>query len=592
VSESPLAALRHRVSTRTQTMIALGATLAGSAVIVFSQPIGSPWWTYADADGIYVAASLNLLKGRHTNYLDHPGIPIQEVYAATFAGEALALRAAHGTSRSAYVDDRLLHPDKTRWVFRGWSILFYLGGAALAFFVLLRLLGHWTWGLAGGLLWIGAPDATIDSIQARPDVLLTGLCLLAGYLITRASQSRAVGKFLLAVVVLGLTLTVKIHAFGLVPALAIGALVGHPPSGWRSQLIRDARLTLKRRRRLIGAILVLAVALAVISNWSRIPFTIERRQAAFFVLGVVLILAYLAAAIAVERSASNPLIRRIFDPFYGLLAVGIAVGLAAPLVFVLNDAFRALAAMRDTLLGRGVNSGVKAFHLQAHQFLDTPLRQASVVFALALVAALVGARRRDALPALWFTGSLVMGVMAAARLSTLRYYAPAFVLAIPAALWLFRRRERAAAPILVWALVAFVVIPQFQHRDGPAKDARYFERIDAQMERAADALVKPGEVMLTADYAPVGEERLGEVASIADYMPPYRSRFLSDQQVPFALAHGLRPRYYAGPAAIFLTKPSTINLAAGSYYVRPIRRFSTDQFGVVELLRGPGVASR
>jgi hypothetical protein len=146
------------------------------------------------------------------------------------------------------------------------------------------------------------------------------------------------------------------------------------------------------------------------------------------------------------------------------------------------------------------------------------------------------------------------------------------------------------APLVVWVLVAFVVVPQFQQRDGPSKDTRREERISRQVERAADALVKPGQVMLADDYAPVADVRLyGEVASLADYMPPHRYRVLADTQVSKAPALGLHPRYYAGRAAVGLTKRSRISLAGATYLVRPIRRFSTDEVGVAELLAGPGV---
>jgi hypothetical protein len=43
--------------------LALAATLAVALAIVVAQPVRSLWWTYADADATYTAASLNLLLG-------------------------------------------------------------------------------------------------------------------------------------------------------------------------------------------------------------------------------------------------------------------------------------------------------------------------------------------------------------------------------------------------------------------------------------------------------------------------------------------------------------------------------------------------
>ena len=82
----------------------------------------------------------------------------------------------HGGPSDAWVEGEMLHLDRTRPVFRGFAILFFVGGAALAFFLLARLLGHWTWGVAGGLLWLAQPELT-DLIQIRPDVLLAALAL-------------------------------------------------------------------------------------------------------------------------------------------------------------------------------------------------------------------------------------------------------------------------------------------------------------------------------------------------------------------------------------------------------------------------------
>ncbi len=98
-----------------------------------------------------------------------------------------------------------------------------------------------------------------------------------------------------------------------------------------------------------------------------------------------------------------------------------------------------------------------------HQLVEPPLKQAFIVFCFAGVAALVGVAARDPKPVICFLGAAGLGVMAAARLGALHYFAPAYVLSVPAAIWLFRRRQVAgvvAAVLLVVVLgVAFVAPP-------------------------------------------------------------------------------------------------------------------------------------
>jgi hypothetical protein len=99
------------------------------------------------------------------------------------------------TARERYVDRALLNLDGSRWLFRGIAIAFYLLGAALAFVFAARLFGHWTWGLANGLLWVAAPGLVAMSIQLRPDVLLAVLCLVFAFAVARAVERRSVGWF-------------------------------------------------------------------------------------------------------------------------------------------------------------------------------------------------------------------------------------------------------------------------------------------------------------------------------------------------------------------------------------------------------------
>src|SRR5207244_10957822 len=148
-------------------------SVAASLTLVLAQPLGSPWWTYADADAAYAASSLDELAGYPVRYLDHPGLPLEELGTLAFGAEELVQQTTGGVhSRRQFVDRQLLHLDRARPVFRGLAVAIFLLGGILWCLLLARLLGHWTWGLAGGLLWIAAPGLWPMSIQFRPDVLL------------------------------------------------------------------------------------------------------------------------------------------------------------------------------------------------------------------------------------------------------------------------------------------------------------------------------------------------------------------------------------------------------------------------------------
>src|SRR5437763_13525025 len=102
-------------------LISIAATLAVAATVVFAQPLASPWWIYGDADATYTASGLQIAAGRHTRYLDHPGLPIQEALAIAFDAEWVVARVADGTSHGAFVREQLLHLDRTRATFRAMA---------------------------------------------------------------------------------------------------------------------------------------------------------------------------------------------------------------------------------------------------------------------------------------------------------------------------------------------------------------------------------------------------------------------------------------------------------------------------------------
>ena len=120
----------------------------------------------------------------------------------------------------------------------------------LSFLFAARLFGHWTWGLASGLLWAAAPGLMAMSIQLRPDVALAVLTLVFGFTVARAVERRSPEWYAAAAATIGFAAMVKLHALALLPALAVAAL-------WRPADARDAPARfhdwLRRRRALVGS---------------------------------------------------------------------------------------------------------------------------------------------------------------------------------------------------------------------------------------------------------------------------------------------------------------------------------------------------
>jgi hypothetical protein len=569
--------------------LALAGVLAWAALLVSAQPVTSPWWTYADADGTYTATALNLTyHDSRVQYLDHPGLPLHELLATSFLVERLGRRAAgeDGSSEDAFFTRKLLDLDSTRPLFRGWAILFYLAGAALSFLTAARLLGHWTWGLAAGLMWTAAPGLLAMSIQYRADVPLGVVTVALGYLVARAAVARSAPHYLAAALLLGFAVTVKLHAAGLVVPLVLAALWRPPQPGWRGRLWGDATAFVRRRPLFVGAAVLVWLLLVVTFNRPRIPFTPTSTQLSLVAFAVGALVAYLAATAAVGRWGAFRRLRPVFNPFYAALATAVAAGIALPAAIVLEDGLQMLVVVAKSLTGGGVNEDVEAFSAPLAQLQHFPLRQAAFVFALAGVAAAFGLVRREPVPVLLFLGAAVLAVMAQARLAAVHYFAPAYLLSVPAALWLFRARGGARASLLVWPVVAFVVLPQFEHRRDADGTTILFAAREAPALRLVERRLKPGEVGLVSSTWPHPDSRYFEsVRFWVEHAPDFHYRFLPDYPTTrtFVSEQGLRPRYYVGPAATTVVGTMPIELMTGTYTARRLRGV-TD---AVELLAGP-----
>ncbi len=546
---------------RALPILAFAATIAAALAVVLAQPVRSPWWTYADADASYTTSGLNLLIGQPTRYLDHPGLALEELLAVAGGVDA----AAHGESAHAYVDSRMLDLNREKSLWRGLAIAFYLAGAALSFLAAAALFGRWWWGLAGGLLWLGAPGLAAMSVQYRIDVPLSVLLVGVAFGLARAVERRSASWYAATAVLLGLAMMVKMHAAGMLVALALAALWRPPESGWRTGLRAGLVRGLRRYRWPLASLLLLWLAAIAAFNYQRPTFRdLTRTQEEVLVLPVLIAVYLIAAAQARGR------LRLVLNPFYGLLAAALFVGAALPATLVVDAGLQSFINVARGLRGGGINSGIEAFR-GGYSLTAFPLRQALVVFGIAGVAALVALvrRRNEPLPVVLFAGAALLGVMAAARLGDLHYYAPAFVVSAPAALWLLRRSHLVGV-LVAAVVVAYVVVPQIQNRNGPRHDTEAFAQQWAPTYAAVRAHLRPGEIAVLPSGYPNADERYFELVQIyVSHTPTYPYRFLPNSLLAarYAAAHGFRPRYYVGPDA----KPGRLDLTGfGSFAARPV----------------------
>lgn len=585
----------RRISVRAG--LAIGVTFVAAIAVVSRQPLGAPWWIYADADATYTATGMSLMSGYHTFYLDHPGVPLEALMAMTVETRYLAHKLSHEhASPRSYVADRLLHLDDSRPYFRGWAVLFYLLGAACALFVGWRLVGGPWWGAAASLLWLGAPGLPAMSMQFRPDGLLAGLVLAVGFLIVRAAASRDAWVYVLAAFLLGLTLTVKIHAAGLLLPLLL-ALVWRPPAaGWTTALGRDARAWFARHWISITGFFAVWTAFAVTFNRIRDPLALTGQQRRTIVEIVAFVFGYALLVWLIGRSRWSAFGSGLLSPLGPLVVVALISGVLLPGALFLNDLPQVIVKIVGGLTGGEVNAGITPFSLPWNQLLEEPLRHGLVLFVLAGVAAAMGVIRKDPEPALWFAGALATGGMALARLGAVHYFAPAYVLSIPAALWLIHRLPPRPAAVGTAALVGLSLYPVLTTLSEPAEAARFAEDEQIYADRLASVLVNdPDEVALSEEFvSPTPDVRYhGLVEAYLAWRPDYRYRFLPDSEAArrTAVARRLRPTAYIGRLPTAVYRRQLLVRPFGAYRVRPLPELTNRRLaiGALELVHGPGV---
>jgi hypothetical protein len=498
---------------------AAAVVLAVAVFVLTAQPLRSPWWTYADADATYTGAALNLVAGERARFVDHPGLPITESAALVLTADALVDGSFSTSERRAWADRMLLDLDGTRDVFRGVAVVFYLAGALVSMLLAAWFFGDWIAGLAGGLLWIGAPGLMPMSIQLRPDVLLGVCCVVFAYLVAAAAERRAPGLYAAAAGVAGFALTVKLHAVGLAVALAVAVAWRPPARAWTPG------------RRELGAAAVLAVV-AVVANAERFPYTPTAAQAT---AGIATVAVLAGAVLLAVRGAGRP------AAVAGVVAAYVA-GMLVPVALAVPDGLQALVLLAKAALGRGV-SDVPTFQTPLFDGLTLGGALPVVVLCLALAGAALAARRREPGPVIWAAGAAALLVLAWARPVASHYLAPAYLLAVPVVLWLAQALPRRLA-VLVVPLAVLAAWPAVRDRSAPADQATML-RAHAEAERAAAiAGLAPDQVAVAPSYFPDPDVRYFElvqiyVARTPDY--PYRVLPATAAAASFAREHGLRP---------------------------------------------------
>jgi Dolichyl-phosphate-mannose-protein mannosyltransferase len=562
------------------------ATAAVALLLAFLQPIGAPWWILSDPDGQYLGSSLNILIGNHTYFLDHPGLPTQDALAVGFGGQYL-LDKARGKvdNRQQFVDRKFLDLDSARSLYRTWAVLVWIAGALLVYWAVGRFLGHWTWGLAGGLLYLCAPALVDHAFGLRPDSPLSALCAAIAVLIAVGFTQRRAAAYAWAAALLGLALTFKTPAIFMAVPLIVAAVWRPPADGWGRPFAGNTLRWLRRHVYWLVPLAAVWTYICYLFNRERLPvFTNDpQRHAA---LNWLLVLVFFLVAGFVADRFRIGIVRRVFSVFTALVVVAFTLGYALPVTLILDDGIQSVVTTWDTLKGGQVNENITLFsNFDLSTLFTYPVWSATLLVALAVAAAVIGARRRIWWPALLALTALALDISAAARLNYPNYYGPAATVAILPALWLIKG-NRIRVPLAGWVLVAALLIPVFVELKTSASGD---EAVNAAAQQLADQRLKPGEVMIVPIYTiPIEDVRFaGLVDGFVDYVPSnYPYRFL-DPTSRALQERPLKPRYYVDSAAAIaaITPGAQLEVNGHPYTLRPttVRWGPNDAYGLAEL---------
>jgi hypothetical protein len=565
-------------------LVVAAATLFAIAV----QPLTEPWWIQADPDGAYVGSALNLLQHNPTVYLDHPGIPNQEALALVFGGQFVVERIAGRTpGADAFVAHQLLHLDGARALYRGFAIAVFVLASLAVYTAVARWFRHRGWGVLAGVAFASTPALAPIAFMTKPDPAVSALALIAAVLTAAAFERRSAGLYLAAAAVLGFALTVKIVAVGLVAAVALALLWRPPEAGWSTTLRQDAGSRIRRRRGPLLAAVATWLALCVAFNVGRHGDLPRSSHLDLVAAGALLAAAFAACSLLAARRGSR-LAQRAFHPFYLAAVAALLVGVVLPATLILDQLPQVLLSIWQTSRGSGLNSSVEPFqYFTFGSLVHYPLLGDVVAVGLAVAAAAVGLRRGVHWPVPLALGAVVLAVEAAARLRFDLYYAPAFAVSLPGALWLLRTTGARIGATLGAAAVTVLFVAALLH---PRWSPRSEEEVNAAAHRLA-ARLGPGAIAVpAASLLPIDEVRYDELlVQYTHEAPAVDYRFVQADS-PRILSRGIELAYYTGPVAEIdaAARRGSIHLAGRTYAARklPLTWRSVSTYGVLKLGSG------
>ena len=408
-----------------------------------------------------------------------------------------------------------------------------------------RLFRHWTWGVAGGVLYLAAPGIAEIAHRLRPDAMLSALSVAVAYLVVTGFEQRSASRYLAAAAVFGLAMTVKIAVLWAALPIAVAVLWRPPRPGWHRRVATSLSGLSRPAWLAIIACLVAWLALCLRMNRDRLPVLTNDDQRAV-VLDTAVLLVGLVVATVLSQRFRIPWAERIFSPLTLALVLAFGLGVFLPASLILDDGIQAVVAAAESISGGRVNEHVDAFaDFRLEAFFRFPLLAATIVFALSGAAAVVGCRQRVYWPLVLMTAVVPLAVVAAARFSYDYYYAPAYAFALPGALWLLASGSRRVGlrQALVIALVAYPLLGDL----GTEETGQIPTGVAAAA--LADELLRPGEVILAPLDIPIEDTRwITFVDGFSDHAPPYPARFVPDGSWQGAVQAGLAPAFLVGKA--------------------------------------------
>jgi hypothetical protein len=502
--------------------------IAGS--LLAFQPLRSPWWSGYDYDSVYVGSALRLFAGERSKFYDHPGAPLQEGLAAVFTA-AWAV-SDPGESRAERTSRWAADLDSTRPYLRVFGSFIYLASVLIVFATVAWVFRSAWYGLAGGLVFLAAPDVIGWAAVVKPDPLLAALSVAVCGLCVEGARRREAWPYLAAAFLAGYTVSVKLHAAGLVVPVVLAVALGRPRMGWWGRLRADAAAFWRAHRSWLAPALAVWLVLAVVLNaLSALP---AARPVLQLLAGLAALAALSAAALLVLRRTRA----------VSIVGLGVALlwsalaGAILPNLLYVSVPAPMLRTVATTLLGGGVNEGARP----AISPLDA-LRPWNVLILLACAGLIAALRARDWTSLIWAAGAVSMGFLAFLRFGEYRYYAAAVALLGPLAL-LVPRYLAPRAGLIAFVVVALTLYKPIRLGIDTARDRGVDADRTERVNEWVESHLRPGEVALTQLESSDGRF-FHLVRLYAPNAPERRYRLLppDEEAAAYIREHDLRVRY-------------------------------------------------